>query len=165
MKALTDEQLDALFRGIYRDTDGDYVAAMRAAFEAGRLCPRKRRIDPAATKDDRRRGHKAEAAPFMRRRHAAMLNAVSRRHGLDVTGIPPGARMSAREAEAIAEAAWLLRHQVRMGLEDIGAVLNRHYSSVWEAIRRVEAKIAERPELRVELLALAGGEERKAVAA
>lgn len=132
-------------------------AAAQAVWDAGWAAA----TESVAVAAGKTPGHRAE---FAARRARPIIAAVAARHGTDAetltTFVSKGPRA---ETEARDEALWLLR-QNNFNYAEASGVMNRKcHTAAMDAERRVEARIAERPGLRGELLALVAGESRPAL--
>ncbi len=168
---MSDAEIGELVARVYRDTGGDLAAAHRAVYEAGRMFSggrsvEKRRAWKAASE---RKGAKRAgvAGEFLRRRWARVFKAVAERNGTTVDRLLYRTHAGGTEAErrGIEDLCWTLRQVTGLGFMSLGGMLERHHSSVIAACQRMEARIAARPELREELLAMVGERGRKEVAA
>lgn len=150
-RRLTDTQLTALFIGKWRETDGDITAVARAIEEAGYTAG-----------DGTPWIHRSRVAPptanhieAIDRRAAPIIAAVALARGLgraDIVGPSRKRKPSAARHEVV----WLLRQaDPVMVFEDIAIATGRtDHGAALKSIRVVEARIAERPGLREELLGL-----------
>lgn len=97
---------------------------------------------------------------LIEQRAASILTAVAERHGIDVEWML-GRYAPAPAGEARDEATWLLR-RLPMSFPEVAIATGRKdHTSAMDGVARTEARIAARPALRAELLAL--GEARPAL--
>lgn len=148
------DEIAALFWNAHKRSGGDYAAAAEACFIAGRS------EIPSVAEHTRKAAQKA----FVKRNERWMTDtaspiiaavAIHRGVDIDVLVSPDGGNRQAFQARH--EVMWLLRqHEFSYRLIAI-ATNRKDHTSVMNGIERVEVRIAARPELRDELLALVGG--------
>jgi hypothetical protein len=144
-------ELRRLFDATVTET-GDPIKALFAVYDAGRM--------DAQSRDRRRRNPlKLRRRPTedVRARATALLEAVAKNYRLAVKELTCRFPVKSQR-DALCEAQWLLRTVLDLSYPDIAYCTKKTcHTSAMDGVAKVEARIAVRPELRDELLAIVHG--------